>query len=101
MPIVIRPAVLADVPIMMALASRAATAAQWTAKDYEDLFRPDVVRRHSLVLEEKGVVQAFIVARQMQQVWVINIIASAAIARGTGPVTRLLVVVLTTHVSFA
>jgi ribosomal-protein-alanine N-acetyltransferase len=101
MPIVIRPAVVADVPIMMALASSAATAAQWRAKDYEDLFRADVVRRHSLVLEEKGVVQAFIVARQMQQEWEIENIATAAKARRHGLGTRLLGEMMAIAYSFA
>jgi ribosomal-protein-alanine N-acetyltransferase len=94
MPIVIRPAVFSDVPVMMALASGAATAAQWTVTDYERLFKTDVqahvVQRHSLVLEEKGEVQAFIVARQMQHEWEIENIATAPDARRHGLGTRLL-----------
>src|SRR5215467_6223051 len=90
MPIVIRPAVLTDVPVMMDLATSAATAAQWTIRDYEDLFRPEAARRHSLVLEEKGIVKAFIVARQMQQEWEIENIATATDARRHGLGSRLL-----------
>ena len=57
---VIRPATAADIPVMMALASRTATAAQWSAADYERLFSPGSVQRHCLVLEENSAVQAFL-----------------------------------------
>jgi len=85
---VIRPAVAADVPVMMTLASLAAAAARWTAADYENLFRGPV-RRHCLVLEEDGAIQAFIVARQMEQEWEIENIATAPAARRHGMGTRL------------
>ena len=87
---VIRPAAATDLPAMIALAGRAATAAQWTAADYEALFKPGVVPRHSLVLEEAGVVHAFIVAKQVGQSWEIENIVTAAEARRRGFATRLL-----------
>jgi len=87
---VIRPATAADIPVMMALASRTATAAQWSAADYERLFSPGSVQRHCLVLEENGAVQAFIVARQLAREWEIENIATASSARRRGLGTRLL-----------
>jgi ribosomal-protein-alanine N-acetyltransferase len=75
---------------MIALAGRAATAAQWNTADYEALFKPGAVPRHSLVLEAADVVQAFIVAKQVGQSWEIENIVTAAEARRCGFATRLL-----------
>jgi ribosomal-protein-alanine N-acetyltransferase len=87
---VIRPGTAADIPVMMSLASSTATAAHWSAVDYEKIFRRGPVRRHCLILEEQGAVQAFIVARQLEREWEIENIATATIARRRGLGTRLL-----------
>lgn len=87
---VIRPAVVEDIPAMVALVGRAPTAAQWAARDYENLFRAGAVQRHCLVLEQDGMVKAFIVAKQMQQAWEIENIVTAADVRRRGLGSRLL-----------
>jgi ribosomal-protein-alanine N-acetyltransferase len=87
---VIRPGTAGDIPVMMTLASSTATAAHWSAADYDKIFRRGPVRRHCLILEEHGAVQAFIVARQMEREWEIENIATASIARRRGLGTRLL-----------
>src|SRR5260370_10833537 len=93
---VIRPAPAADIPVMMALASRTATAAQWSAADYETLFSPGSVPRHCLVLEENCAVHAFIVARQLAREWEIANIAPASSAPPPALATRLLASMLAT-----
>ena len=75
---------------MTALAGRVATAAQWSAADYAALFKASAVPRHSLVLEEADIVQAFIVAKQVGQSWEIENIVTEAEARRRGFATRLL-----------
>lgn len=87
---VIRPGTVSDVPVMMALADSAVTAAHWGAADYEKIFRRGPVRRHCLILEEQGAVRAFIVARQVDREWEIENIATASVARRRGLGTRLL-----------
>ena len=87
---VIRPAGAADIPAMMALAGRSATAAQWSAADYSALFRGGLVQRHCLVLEEAAVVQAFIVAKQLRQSCEIENIVTAEEVRRRGLASRLL-----------
>lgn len=87
---VIRPAVAADIPTMMALAGGSPSAAQWSAADYEAIFRSSAVQRHSLVVEQRGVVQAFIVAKRLDRSWEIENIVTAAEVRQRGLATRLL-----------
>ena len=50
----IREATVADLPAMMALEKRAATAAHWTGEQYEALFRASHPERVALILEESA-----------------------------------------------
>ena len=50
----IRPATVADLPAMMALEKRAATAAHWSAQQYEALFRLSDPERVALILIEEN-----------------------------------------------
>jgi ribosomal-protein-alanine acetyltransferase len=83
----IRAAVLGDLPGMMALEKHAATAAHWSAAQYEELFRGP--QRVALILEEAGV-QGFVIARVAGAEWEIENIAIAGPARRRGLGTRLL-----------
>ena len=87
---VIRPAVVTDISAMMALTSGSPSAAQWSAKDYEAIFRMNAVQRHSLVLEQVGAVKAFVVAKHVARSWEIENIVTAADARRQGLATRLM-----------
>jgi ribosomal-protein-alanine N-acetyltransferase len=89
----IRPATPADVPAMMALERRAATAAHWSEGDYLRLFLPSGGDRLALVLEEEEV-EAFIVARGVETEWEIENIAVAGPARRRGLGAHLLVELL-------
>jgi len=88
----IRPAAAADVPAMMALERHAATAAHWSAADYERIFAPSG-QRVALVLEEREV-EGFVVARGVGTEWEIENIAVAGPARRWGLGARLLVELL-------
>jgi len=85
----IRPAVIADVPAMLELERRAATAAHWKEQDYQRLFESGT-RRLALVLEEEGKVCAFLVGRDLGEEWEIENVAVAGPARRRGLGTRLL-----------
>ncbi|HUK87130.1 MAG TPA: ribosomal protein S18-alanine N-acetyltransferase [Terriglobales bacterium] len=84
----IRPAVIADVPAMLELERRAATAAHWKKQDYQRLFQPGG-RRLALVLEEEGKVCGFVVGRELGEEWEIENVAVAGPARRRGLGTRL------------
>lgn len=87
----IRPATLADIPAMIALAAHIAIAAQWTEFEYQNMIlQVGNVTRHCLVLEEEGRVQAFLVARELKEEWEIENIAVAGMARRRGLGMRLL-----------
>ena len=49
----IRPATSADLPAMMALEKRAATAAHWSAQQYEALFGGHSPERMALIIEDE------------------------------------------------
>lgn len=88
----IRPATAADVPAMMALERRAATAAHWSVADYARLFGAGS-QYIALVLEEEQV-EGFLVARGIGTEWELENIAVAGAARRRGLATRLLIELL-------
>ncbi len=85
----IRAATVADLPAMMALEKRAATAAHWSAEQYEALFASDPGRL-ALIMEEESELRGFVIARVVAEDWEIENIAIAGLARRRGLGTRLL-----------
>ena len=90
MTLLIRPATVADLPAMMALEKRAATAAHWSAEQYEALFRASDAVRVALIMREDSDLQGFVIARVVGEEWEIENIAVASPARQRGLGTRLL-----------
>ncbi|MGH9666040.1 MAG: ribosomal protein S18-alanine N-acetyltransferase [Bryobacteraceae bacterium] len=86
----IRAATSVDMPGMMALEQRAATAAHWSAQQYEALFRDARPERTALIIEEESGLQGFVIARVVDREWEIENIAVAGAARRRGLGTRLL-----------
>jgi [ribosomal protein S18]-alanine N-acetyltransferase len=86
----IRPAISADLPAMMALEKHAATAAHWSAEQYEILFHASGPGRVALVMQEESGLQGFVIARVVGEEWEIENIAIAGLARRHGRGTRLL-----------
>ena len=84
----IRIAAPADVPAMMELERRAATAAHWKESDYHRLFEAGG-RLLALVLEEESRVCGFVVGRDLGEEWEIENVAVAGPARRRGLGTRL------------
>jgi ribosomal-protein-alanine N-acetyltransferase len=75
---------------MKVLEKRAATAAHWSASQYEALFHGSGPPRVSLIIEEDTRVQGFVVARVLGDEWEIENIAIAGPARKRGLGTHLL-----------
>jgi len=88
--LLIHPATVADLPAMMALEKRAATAAHWSAEQYEALFRASDPGRVALILWEASELQGFVIVRVVGKEWEIENIAVAGPARRRGLGTRLL-----------
>ncbi|HEY1262791.1 MAG TPA: ribosomal protein S18-alanine N-acetyltransferase [Terriglobales bacterium] len=86
----IRAATPADIPAMMSLAARSATAAQWTAAQYELAFSNSHPRRLVLAAEEDTSVLAFLIAQAAAGEWELENIAVAGPARRRGLGSRLL-----------
>ncbi len=86
----IRAATVADLPAMMALEKRAATAAHWSAEQYEALFHASDPGRLALIMEEESELRGFVIARVVAEEWEIENIAIAGLARRRGLGTRLL-----------
>ena len=87
----IRHAISEDLQRLIEIASHSATAAQWSAAEYERLFAPDSLQNRTvLVIEEQSVVAGFIVGRQVGPEWEIENIAVTGPARRRGLGTRLL-----------
>ena len=86
----IRSAASADLPAMMLLEKHAATAAHWTAQQYEALFRGHSPERRALIIEDESGLQGFVIARVVDREWEIENIAVAGPARRRGLGTRLL-----------
>ena len=77
----IRSATAADIPRMMELTHHSVTAAQWSRASFEshlDTSHP------ALVLEEQGMVAAFIVGKNLGEQWEIENVAVAPDARRRG-----------------
>jgi ribosomal-protein-alanine acetyltransferase len=90
----IRDATPRDIPSMMNLARESSSAAQWTTKQYEDLF-PDAqmesIRRFAVVAVQNDVSDAsqnevlgFLIARHLAPEWELENIVVAPAARRTG-----------------
>jgi ribosomal-protein-alanine acetyltransferase len=86
----IRPATVADLPAMMSLEKRAATAAHWSAEQYEAMFRASSSGRVAMVIQEESSLHGFVIAREVSAEWEIENIAIAGSARRRGLGTRLL-----------
>ncbi len=86
----IRAATVADLPAMMSLEKRAATAAHWSAEQYETLFSGSNPGRVALIMIEESSIAAFVIARVLGDEWEIENIAVAGPARRRGLGTRLL-----------
>jgi ribosomal-protein-alanine N-acetyltransferase len=86
----IRRATAADIPAMMALEKRAATAAHWSAEQYRTAFSSEAPARVVLIVEEETGMQGFITGRVLDEEWEIENIAVAGPARRRGLGTRLL-----------
>lgn len=86
----IRAATMADLPAMMVLEKRAATAAHWSAEQYEALFGGSDPGRVALVMIAESSLQGFVMARVVGAEWEIENIAIAGPARRRGLGTRLL-----------
>jgi ribosomal-protein-alanine N-acetyltransferase len=86
----IRAAAVADLPAMMALEKHAATAAHWSAEQYEALFRVPDQGRVALIIWEESQLQGFVIARMVGEECEIENIAIAGPARRRGLGTRLL-----------
>src|SRR5215472_16422054 len=81
----VRLAEYGDLPRLKQIAAHAATAAQWIAAEYENLFASDPVQsRAVLVLEHDNEVAGFIVGRQIADEWEIENIAIHGAARRRG-----------------
>jgi ribosomal-protein-alanine N-acetyltransferase len=85
----IRRATPEDIPALISLERRAATAAHWTTEQYEAAFARAPLRQF-LVVEEQSGVQGFIVGRAIGEEWEIENIAVAEPIRSRGLGTRLL-----------
>ncbi len=90
MKLLIRPASPADIPAMIALEKHAATAAHWSAEQYQAMFAGSGPHRVALIIEEGALIQGFLVARTLNPELEIENIAIAGAARRRGLGTRLL-----------
>jgi [ribosomal protein S18]-alanine N-acetyltransferase len=86
----IRPAKAADIPRIMDIERAAPTAAHRRDEDYAGMFSETGVKRMFLALEQRGVVQAFVVAQIATVEWEIENIAVAPEAQRRGYATLLL-----------
>jgi len=86
----IRAGTITDLPAMMALEKHVATAAHWSAEQYEALFRAPDPGRAALVMQEESSLQGFVIARVVGEEWEIENVAIAGPARRRGLGTRLL-----------
>ena len=68
----------------MALADHAASAAHWSAGQYQQIFANSFLRRVVLVIEEQSVLQAFLVGRVLNTEWEIENVVVTNSRRGQG-----------------
>jgi ribosomal-protein-alanine N-acetyltransferase len=83
----VRAALPSDLPHIMEIAKRSATAAQWSEAHYQQLFSTG---RLALVVEDAAEVAGFIVGRGNSEEWEIENIAVRGAARRRGLASRLL-----------
>jgi ribosomal-protein-alanine acetyltransferase len=86
----LRPATLEDVSVLIALEKHAATAAHWSAEQYQSIFSPSRISRIAQVIEDRDAIQGFLVARGVGPEWELENIAIAGPARRRGLGTMLL-----------
>jgi [ribosomal protein S18]-alanine N-acetyltransferase len=88
----VRPGCREDVPRMMEIAGRSATAAHWNRDAYASLFAPGALPGLvTLVIQENGALAGFLVGREVtQDEWEIENLAVAGVARRRGLGSRLL-----------
>jgi len=84
----IRPATLADLPAIIALANTP-MAAQWSREQYESAMTGTAPARFVLVIDDGGV-QGFLISRAVDKEWEIENLAVAPAARRRGFGTHLL-----------
>jgi [ribosomal protein S18]-alanine N-acetyltransferase len=65
----IRPAIVPDIPAMLALEQNARSAAHWDVSAYESIFDPNAPQRIALLLETNGQLQGLVVARITGNDW--------------------------------
>lgn len=92
MPVTIRYATLDDVPAILAIEQQAASAAHWTANQYQRLL--ETAAGTLLIAENKGSPCAFLAAKRMLEEWEIeNLVVARGSQRGgvAGELMRALV----------
>jgi ribosomal-protein-alanine N-acetyltransferase len=87
--ICVRRGTVADLPKLMAIARRSATAAQWNRKHFESLISSGADREFLVVMDGNQVC-GFIVGREAAREWEIENIAVSGPARRRGLGSRLL-----------
>ena len=80
----VRPATAADIPAMMTVADRSATAAHWSENQYRSLFSAAGHGRLGWVIEEDSQLKGFLVARSIDCEWEIENVAVAEPAQRRG-----------------
>ncbi len=91
-----RPAVAADLPALIEIASHSETASHWNPAEYQKLFTQETgasetgQKRTALVVEQDGQLAGFMIGRQVGDEWEIENIAVTGSAQRSGLGTRLL-----------
>jgi ribosomal-protein-alanine N-acetyltransferase len=96
----IRPALLDDIPVMLALEREAGSASHWSRRQYEQVFAPlsasaepmpgKQFRSCALTAQEEECVRGFLIARGLGDEWEIENIVVADLVRKRGLGTQLL-----------
>jgi len=85
----IREASESDIGNLMTLERDSATAAHWTARQYQTAISGDGPQRVVLVIERDSGITGFLVARQIEREWEVENVVVASSARREGLGTRL------------
>ena len=101
----IRPATVADIPLLISLERQCATAGHWTEGQYKDLFQVDetgvgrlvlvaeespIAPRHESSLDASRGILGFLIARHLAPEWELENVVVAPAARQKGLGKRLL-----------
>jgi len=92
----VRPAVAADLPRLIEIASHSETASHWNPAEYQKLFTQETgasetgQKRTALVVEQNGQLAGFMIGRQVGKEWEIENIAVTGSAQRSGLGTLLL-----------